>query len=147
MSSFCKCKSYSHFFSKNISVYAIYDDQTLTDDFVSFEQLGQDGYYILELWNNNFRYREYSEENCFFYFLSQTYIASSHWNCLIEYPQDMLMWNEQKLSWIISTVMAFSGGMMMEYQWPMTSMAAIRNVLHIDGSNISYDGNLIAHCT
>ena len=42
--SFCKCKSYSHFFfSKNISVYAILNDQkfndTLTNDIVSFEQL------------------------------------------------------------------------------------------------------------
>ena len=38
-----KCKSYSHFFSKSISVYAIFDDQsfndTLIDDIVSFEQL------------------------------------------------------------------------------------------------------------
>ena len=44
MSSFCKCKSYSHFFSKNISVYAIFNDQsfndTLTNGIVSFEQLG-----------------------------------------------------------------------------------------------------------
>ena len=44
MSSFCKCKSYSHFFSKNISVYAIFNYQsfnnTLTNDIVSFEQLG-----------------------------------------------------------------------------------------------------------
>ena len=44
VSSFCKCKSYSHFFSKNISVYAIFDYQsfndTLTNDIVSFEQLG-----------------------------------------------------------------------------------------------------------
>ena len=43
VSSFCKCKSYSHFRSKNISVYAIFNDQsfnnTLTNDFVSFEQL------------------------------------------------------------------------------------------------------------
>ena len=41
--SFCKCKSYSHFFSKNISVYALFNDQsfndTLTNDIVSFEQL------------------------------------------------------------------------------------------------------------
>ena len=41
VSSFCKCKSYSHFFSKNISVYAIFNDQsfnhTLTNDIVSFE--------------------------------------------------------------------------------------------------------------
>ena len=44
MSSFCKCKSYSHFFSKNISLHAIFNDQnfndTLTNDIVSFEQLG-----------------------------------------------------------------------------------------------------------
>ena len=37
-------QSYSHFFSKNISVYAIVNDQicndTLTNDIVSFEQLG-----------------------------------------------------------------------------------------------------------
>ena len=46
MSSFCKCKSYSHFFSKNISVYAIFNDQsfnnTLTNDIVNFEQTGSD---------------------------------------------------------------------------------------------------------
>ena len=44
VSSFCKCKSYSHFFSKNISMYAIFDDQrfndTVTNHIVSFEQLG-----------------------------------------------------------------------------------------------------------
>ena len=48
MSSFCKCKSYSHFFSKNITIYAIFNDQsfndTLTNDIVSFEQLGPDKY-------------------------------------------------------------------------------------------------------
>ena len=42
----CKCKSYSHFFSKNISVCAIINDQSfndaLTNDIVSFEQLGPD---------------------------------------------------------------------------------------------------------
>ena len=41
VSSSCKCKSY--IFSKNISVYAIFDDQRfndmLTNDIVSFEQL------------------------------------------------------------------------------------------------------------
>ena len=46
MSSFCKCKSYSHFFSKNIRVYAISNDRsfndTLPNDIVSFEQLGPD---------------------------------------------------------------------------------------------------------
>ena len=45
---FCKCKSHSHFFSKNISIYAIFNDQsfndTLTNDIVSFEQLGPDIY-------------------------------------------------------------------------------------------------------
>ena len=48
VSSFCKCKSYSHFFSKNtcIGIYAIFNDQsfnnTLTNEIVSFEQLGPD---------------------------------------------------------------------------------------------------------
>ena len=46
MSSFCKCKSYTHFFSKIISIYAIVNDQnfndTLTNDIDSFEQLGPD---------------------------------------------------------------------------------------------------------
>ena len=50
MSSFCKCKSYSHFFSKNISLYAIFYEQsfndTLTNDVVSFEQLGPDIFLI-----------------------------------------------------------------------------------------------------
>ena len=40
-----KCE-YSHFFSKNISVYAIFNDQrfndTLTNGIISFEQLGPD---------------------------------------------------------------------------------------------------------
>ena len=42
LSSFCKCKSYSHFFSKNITVYVIFNDEsfndTLTNDIISFEQ-------------------------------------------------------------------------------------------------------------
>ena len=46
VSSFCKCKSYSHFFSKNINIYAIFNGQsfnhTLTNDVVSFEQVGPD---------------------------------------------------------------------------------------------------------
>ena len=36
-------KSYSHFFSKNISIYAIFDqsfNDTLTKDIVRFKQLG-----------------------------------------------------------------------------------------------------------
>ena len=40
------CKSYSHFFSKNIGIYAISNDKnfndTLANDIVSFEQLGPD---------------------------------------------------------------------------------------------------------
>ena len=45
VSSFCKCKNYSHFFfSKNISIYAVRNDysfnDTLSNDIVSFEQLG-----------------------------------------------------------------------------------------------------------
>ena len=43
-----KCKSYPHVFSKNISLYAIFNDQsynnTLTNDIVSFEQLGPGPY-------------------------------------------------------------------------------------------------------
>ena len=43
---FCKCKSYSHFLSKNIGIYAIFNEpsfnDTLTNDIVSFEQLGPD---------------------------------------------------------------------------------------------------------
>ena len=55
MCSFCKCKSYEHFFSKNISVYAIFNDKrindTLTNDIVSFEQLGPEYFavYILSV--------------------------------------------------------------------------------------------------
>ena len=44
MSSFYKGKSYSHFFSKNISVFATFNDQCfnnmLTNDIVSFQHLG-----------------------------------------------------------------------------------------------------------
>ena len=43
MRDFCKCKSYSHFFSKNVSIYAICNDQsfidTLANVIVIFEQL------------------------------------------------------------------------------------------------------------
>ena len=46
VSSFCKCKSYSQFFSKSISIYPVFKDQrfndTLTNDIVSFEQPGPD---------------------------------------------------------------------------------------------------------
>ena len=54
MSSFCKCKSYSHFFSKNISIYAIFNDQSFNDmlakDIVSFEQLGPEYFHYLGLY-------------------------------------------------------------------------------------------------
>ena len=56
MSSFCKCKIYSHFFSKNISIYAIFNDQSfnnmLTNNTVSFEQLGPDKYFFLFLYKS-----------------------------------------------------------------------------------------------
>ena len=43
---FAKAKATHIFFSKNISLYAIFNDQsfndTLTNDIVSFEQLGPD---------------------------------------------------------------------------------------------------------
>ena len=43
VSSFCKCKSYSHFFSKNTYEFVIFNDQSfrdmLTNDIVS-KQLG-----------------------------------------------------------------------------------------------------------
>ena len=45
VSSFCKCKSYSHCFSKNINVYAIFNDQSFNDTLTnigSFGQLGPD---------------------------------------------------------------------------------------------------------
>ena len=52
MSSFCKCKSYSHFFSKNITIFVIFNDEsfndTLTNDIVSFEQLGP----ALHIWHS-----------------------------------------------------------------------------------------------
>ena len=54
MSRFCKCKSYSHFFSKNFSTYTIFNDQsyndTLTNDIVSFEELGPD-ILLMMFWN------------------------------------------------------------------------------------------------
>ena len=41
VSSFCICKCYSHFFSKNVRIYAIFNDRsfkdTLTNDMFSFE--------------------------------------------------------------------------------------------------------------
>ena len=54
VSSFCKCKSYTHFFSKNIIIYAIFNDQcfndTLTNNIVSFEQLGSVHVLICKCW-------------------------------------------------------------------------------------------------
>ena len=52
MSSFCKCKSYSHFFQQKFNIYAILNDQsfndTFTNDSVSFEGLGPDLYYTAQ---------------------------------------------------------------------------------------------------
>ena len=46
VSSFCKCKSYSHFLRKSIRVHAIFNDQSfnnmLINDIISSEQLGPD---------------------------------------------------------------------------------------------------------
>ena len=56
VSSFCKCKSCSHFFSKYISIYAIFNDQsfydTLTNDIVNFEQLGPAEVYMSQRYVN-----------------------------------------------------------------------------------------------
>ena len=56
MSSFCKCKSCSHFFRKNISIYAIFNDQsfndTLNNNIVHFEQLGPDFHFLCALFPN-----------------------------------------------------------------------------------------------
>ena len=55
------CKFYHHiFFSKNTSIYAIFNDQsyndTLTNDIVSFEQLGPDVLWIKEFKKANSKY-------------------------------------------------------------------------------------------
>ena len=46
VSSFCKCKNYSHFCSKHFTVYSIFNYQsfndTLTNDIITFEQMGPD---------------------------------------------------------------------------------------------------------
>ena len=92
MSSFCKCKSYSHFFSKNISVYAIFNDQsfndTLTNAIVSFEQLGKFSLQDKQLFeiskveitrvNSISRSKGYPE----------IYFVGIHWNCLTELRPD-----------------------------------------------------------
>ena len=48
---FCKCRSYLHFVSRNISVYIIFNDQsfndTLTNGIVSFKQLAQQSAFLL----------------------------------------------------------------------------------------------------
>ena len=67
VSSFCKCKSYSHFFCKNIRVYAIFNDQsfndTLTNDIISFEELGPDIFIVspYTLWIHIVRTHEKSQ--------------------------------------------------------------------------------------
>ena len=49
---FANAKSYSYFFSKNISVYAVFNDQSfkdlLTNDIISFEQLSPDVWCVMK---------------------------------------------------------------------------------------------------
>ena len=51
---FANAKATHNFFSKNIIVYAIFNDQSfnnmLTNDIINFEQLGPDTHSYLELW-------------------------------------------------------------------------------------------------
>ena len=60
------CKSYWQFFSKNVSIYAIFNDQsfndTLTNDNVSFEQVGSD------CWEG------WSEPSLFAYYKSPSFV-------------------------------------------------------------------------
>ena len=57
VSSFCKCKSYSHFFSKYISIYAIFNDQsfnnTLTNDIVSLTSGPSRSIYVTKIHKRN----------------------------------------------------------------------------------------------
>ena len=57
VSRFCKYKSYSHFFSKNISICAIFCDQSfnnmLTNNSVCFEQVGPGVQILLEVEHNS----------------------------------------------------------------------------------------------
>ena len=58
VSTFRKCKSYSHFFfSKNNNVPTIFNDQsfndTLTNDIVNFEQLGPDLQFVLYFYHKS----------------------------------------------------------------------------------------------
>ena len=100
MSSFCKCKSYSHFSSKNISINAIFNDQsfndTLTNDIVSFEQLGpgvhSDWSYLLSrlmLYSNLWK--------CAFWMCDQS-IFKIKLHTLIFSLRSMLCGNPKKLS-------------------------------------------------
>ena len=85
MSSFCKCKSYSHFSAKILAYYAIFNDQSfndmLTNNIISFEQLGP-GIYLS-------------------YFSTKTYmwalIKSTCLRCFSnEYRQQILLWRSKK---------------------------------------------------
>ena len=83
-------KSYSHFFSKNINIHAIFHGQRfnsmLTNDIVSFEQLGPDEMIILTfttLWANS----AYDKVLRFFmfccFFFSEKQALTFHANCLL----------------------------------------------------------------
>ena len=88
MSSFCtaNCKSYSHFFSKKLQHFCVSLDvnfnESLTNDIVSFEQLGPgpllSAYSITGL-------DEYAKlqirvgiTNIFSYFFTKTYVVGTH---------------------------------------------------------------------
>ena len=83
MSSFCKCKSYSHFFSEKCSIYAIFNDQsfndTLINDIVSIEQLGPRFQisFFTEVFNDNLTEFELSEMFVFIFVNSGKSITDS----------------------------------------------------------------------
>ena len=52
VSSFCKCKSYTHFFSKNISVYAIFNDQSFNDTLTNIVSFWTTGPRVLMQYHN-----------------------------------------------------------------------------------------------
>ena len=60
-----QCKSYAHFFSKNSSLYAIFNDQsfndTLSNDIVRFERLGTDVWWCR--WRDAFQLLNYKQVN------------------------------------------------------------------------------------
>ena len=76
MSSFCKCKSYSHFFSKSISVYALFNDQSFNDT----------------LTNNIVALNNWALDTPLFYFKRQTK-CFNFTICIYRYSTSFLMGN------------------------------------------------------